>query len=273
MTEILSLSDAVEFLIEQAKKNGADSAESFGIDSVTASAECRLQKTETLEYAQTSCVDLRVFCEQRPAIVSSSVLEKNALKDLAQRAVQMAKVVPKDPYCGLADASLQSADFTDLDMYDASEITTQQLLNLALATEDAALSVKGVTLSEGAGASIDKSHIIMASTTGFLREYNRSSASFSVSVIAEDENGNKEMDYDYSSAVYFSDLEKAESIGKNAGERAVKRLRPRKLDSQTMDVVFEPRLARGAGIPKPIKARNASVKMALGMVIMHITMI
>ena len=245
MTDILTLSDAVEFLIEQAKKNGADSAESFGVDSVTASAECRLQKTETLEYAQTSCVDLRVFCKQRPAIVSSSVLEKNALKDLAQRAVQMAKVVPEDPYCGLADVSLQANEFTDLDMYDANEITTQQLLDLALATEDAALSVKGVSQSDGAGASIDKSHILMVSTTGFKREYNRSSASFSVSVIAADEDGNKEMDYDYSSAVYFSDLESAESIGKNAGERAVKRLRPRKLDSQTMDVVFEPRLARG----------------------------
>lgn len=245
MAEILSLSDAVEFLIRHARANGADAAESFGISSITASAECRQQKTETLEHAQTTSVDLRVFCDSRPAIVSSSVLEKNALKELAERAVQMARVIPQDPYCGLADASLQVKDFPDLNMYDATETTTRQLLDLALATEDAALSVTGVSMSDGAGASIDKSHIIMASTTGFHREYNRSSASFSVSVIAADEDGNKEMDYDYSSAVYFSDLESAESIGKNAGERAVKRLRPRKLESQTMDVVFEPRLARG----------------------------
>lgn len=245
MTETLSLSNAIGFLIESAKKNGADAAESFGVRSTTVSAECRQQKTETLEYAQTESVDLRVFYGKRQAIVSSSVLEKNALKELAERAVQMAKAVPEDPYCGLADPSLQTHNPVDLDMYDPAETNTQTLLNLALATEDAALSINGVSQSDGAGASVDKLHIIMASTTGFEREYDRSSASFSVSVIAADKDGNKEMDYDYSSAVYFSDLESAGKIGKNAGERAVKRLHSRKIESQTMDVVFEPRLARG----------------------------
>jgi len=245
MTETLSLSNAISFLIEHAKKNGADAAESFGINSTTISAECRQQKTETLEYAQTAAVDLRVFCGRRQSVVSSSVLEKNALKELAERAVQMAEIVPEDPYCGLADPALQAQNFPELDMYDAAETSTQDLLNLALEAEDAALSVSGVFQSDGAGANVDKSHIIMASTTGFRREYDRSSASFSVSVIAADSDGNKEMDYDYSSAVYFSDLETPEQIGKNAGERAVKRLHSRKIASQTMDVVFEPRLARG----------------------------
>lgn len=245
MTENLSLSDAIDFLIENARKNGADAAESFGIDSINASAECRRQKTETLEYAQTDAVDLRVFCGGRQAIVSSSSLKKDTLTELAERAVQMAKTVPEDPYCGLADPDMQARALPDLDMFDATEISTRQLLDLALEAENAALSVKGVTLSDGAGAGIDKSHVIMASTTGFRREYDRSSASFSVSVIAEDENGNKETDYDYSSAVYFSDLESAEKIGKNAGERAVKKLKPRKIASQAMDIVFAPRLARG----------------------------
>ena len=244
MTKSLSLSDAVEFLIEQAQKNGSDAAESFGIDSTAISVECRQQKTETIEYAQTSAVDLRVFCNRQQAIVSSSVLKKNALKELAERAVQMAKAVPEDSYCGLADPTLQAKTLPDLDIYDDTDISSQRLLDLALKTEEAALSVNGVSQSDGAGAGIDKSHIIMASTTGFRREYNRSSASFSVSVIAADDSGNREMDYDYSSAVYFSDLEEAEKVGKNAGERAVKRLNPRKIASQTMDVVFDPRLAR-----------------------------
>ncbi|MBR1777891.1 MAG: TldD/PmbA family protein [Alphaproteobacteria bacterium] len=244
MSDVLSLSDAVDFLIEQAQKNGADAAESFGVDSTAVNAECRQQKTETLEHAQTSGVDLRVFCSSRPAIVSSSILEKSALKELAERAVQMAKTVPEDPYCGLADPALQAKSLPDLDLYDESEHDTQQLLELAIASEDAALSVKGVSQSNGAGASIDKSHIIMASTTGFRREYRRSSASFFVSVIAADSSGDRETDYDYSSAVYFTDLEAPDVIGKKAGERAVKRLSPRKIASQTMDIVLEPRLAR-----------------------------
>ena len=39
MTEMLSLSNAVDFLIEQARKAGADAAESFGAHSLTLSAE------------------------------------------------------------------------------------------------------------------------------------------------------------------------------------------------------------------------------------------
>ena len=245
MTEILSLSDAVDFLIETAKKAGADEAESFAVHSLTLSAECRLQKTENIEYTETSGVDLRVFCAKRPAVVSSGILEKKTLIDLAQRAVQMAKSVPEDPCCGLADPSEQIKECPDLDLYDPCEQTTQSLLDLALKTEDAALSVSGITQSDGASAGVEKSHIIMASSTGFRREYNRSSASVSVSVIAADKDGNKETDYDYSSAVYFSDLEKGEIIGKNAGLRTIKKLNPQKIPSRTMDVVFEPRLARG----------------------------
>ena len=245
MTEILSPSNAIEFLIETALKSGADAAESFAVHSLSLSTECRSQKIENIEYAETSGVDLRVFCEKRPAIVSSSILEKNTLTELAQRAVQMAKSVPQDPFCGLADPAEQIKEFPDLDLYDPCEQTTENLLDLALKTEDAALSVSGVTQSDGASAGIEKSHIMMASSSGFKREYSRSSASVSVSVIAADKNGNKETDYDYSSAVYFSDLEQAEKIGTNAGSRAVKRLNPKKIPSRTMDVVFEPRLARG----------------------------
>lgn len=245
MTETLNLSDAVDFLIEQSRKAGADAAESFGIHSLTISAECRSQKTENLEYAETSAVDLRVFCGKKPAIVSCSILDKKTLGELAERAVQMAKAVPEDPYCGLASPELQAKDFPDLDLYDPSEQTTAALLDLALKTEDAALSVSGVSQSDGAAAGVEKSHIIMASSTGFRREYNRSSASASVSVIATASDGSKETDYDYTSAVYFSDLEDSEKIGKSAGQRAVKRLNPQKIPSQTMDVVLEPRLARG----------------------------
>lgn len=245
MTEILSLSDAVAFLTERARKSGADAAESCGVRSLSASAECRARKTENMEYAETSGVDLRVFCGKRPAVVSSCVLDRDTLAELAERAVQMAKTVPEDPYCGLADPAVQAGNTPDLDLFDPAEKSTTELLELALKTEDAALSVKGVAQSDGASAGFEKSHIVSVSTTGLSREYDRSSAFVSVSVIAADADGNKETDYDYSSAVYFSDLEDAAKIGRGAGERAVKRLRPTKIDSGVMDVVFEPRLARG----------------------------
>ena len=52
-----------------------------------------------------------------------------------------------------------------------------------------------------------------------------------------------ERDYDYSSALHAADLESPESIGRNAGERAVARLNPRKVETCKVPVVFDPRVA------------------------------
>jgi PmbA protein len=52
-----------------------------------------------------------------------------------------------------------------------------------------------------------------------------------------------ERDYDYSSVLHAADLEKPAAIGRNAGERAVKRLNPRKVPSGRVPVVFDPRVA------------------------------
>src|SRR5690606_33419455 len=54
-----------------------------------------------------------------------------------------------------------------------------------------------------------------------------------------------ERDYDYSSRPHFADLDSAAEIGRKAGERAVRRLNPRKAKTGTVDVVFDPRVARG----------------------------
>jgi PmbA protein len=52
-----------------------------------------------------------------------------------------------------------------------------------------------------------------------------------------------ERDYDFTSALHASDLEAAEKIGRSAGERAVKRLNPRKVETRRVPVVFDPRIA------------------------------
>ena len=54
-----------------------------------------------------------------------------------------------------------------------------------------------------------------------------------------------ERDYDYSSRLHFADLEAAETIGRKAGERAVRRLNARKAKTGPVTVVFDPRVARG----------------------------
>ena len=68
-----------------------------------------------------------------------------------------------------------------------------------------------------------------------------------------------ERDYDYSSALHAADLESPEKIGRTAGERAVKRLNPRKVATRKVPVVFDPRVAGSLVSHLASAANGASV--------------
>ena len=81
-----------------------------------------------------------------------------------------------------------------------------------------------------------------------------------------------ERDYDYSSALHGADLDPAEQVGRTAGERAVERLNPRKVETKRVPVVFDPRvagslvghLASAPSTARRSRARRASCKDKLG---------
>src|SRR5690606_10609487 len=110
---------------------------------------------------------------------------------------------------------------------DGSEISAERLREDALAMEEAALAVGGVTNSGGAGASAGMGGLVLATSHGFLGEYAATRFSRSVSVIAG-EGTAMERDYEFSSRLHFADLDPSARIGRKAGERTVRRLGARK---------------------------------------------
>src|SRR5690606_7718437 len=187
---------------------------------------------------------LRVLIGKRQAIVSSTDLSPATLDILVERAIDMARVAPEDPWCGLADpAELASGALPDLDIFDPTEVTGDMLRERARAAEEAPLAVEGVTNSEGAGASWSASRFTLVTSTGFSGSYRTSSQGVSVSVLAGS-GTNMERDYDFSSARHREDLESAELVGRRAAERAVRRLNPRKPRTARVPVVFDPRVSR-----------------------------
>lgn len=236
--------DLLDTLITQARKAGADAADALLVDSIALSHRQRLGRTEQLERSETSDIGLRVFIGQRMAIVSSADRKPEALVDLVDRAIAMAKVVPEDPYCGLADPSqlATSWNVTELELADPVEPTPQDLIDRATACEEAALAVPGVSNSEGAEASWSQGLVYLAASNGFRGSYAGTGHSISASVIAGEATG-METDYDYSSAVFAEDLRDPADIGRTAGERTVRRLGATKLTTGKRAVVFDPRVS------------------------------
>ncbi|MFI0843610.1 TldD/PmbA family protein [Mesorhizobium sp. IMUNJ 23232] len=240
--EAASLIDRVSALVDAAKTAGADAADAVAVRGRSTSVSVRLGKVESTEASEGDDVSLRVFVGQRVASVSATAASDP--KVLAERAVAMARVSPEDPYQGLADAALLAKAVRDLDLYDPTVISADTLKEHALAAEEAALAVPGVSNSSGSGASAGLGGMVLATSHGFLGQYVGSRFSRSASVIAGEGTG-MERDYDYSSRLHFADLDSPEAIGKSAGERAVRRLNPRKAQTGEVTVIFDPRVARG----------------------------
>jgi PmbA protein len=230
-------------LIGKARRAGADAADAVHFAGISQSASYRLGKTEDIERAEGSDLGLRVFIGKRQAFVSSSDASPQALGELLERAIAMARNAPEDRYCGLADPARLAKTFPDLDLADDAEPTVEALVARARVAEEAALAVKGVTNSEGAGADWGRSRVALATSDGFAAGYAASHHGVSVSVIAGDQAQGMERDYDFASARHLSDLAAADAVGRHAGEQAIKRVGPRKVPSCKVPVVYAPRVA------------------------------
>ena len=231
-------------LLDGAKKAGADAADALYVEGVSSSVSYRLGKLEDVERAESYDLGLRVFVGQKIALISSSDFSTDALAALPGRVVSMARLAPEDRYAGLAPADRLAKSIPQLDLEDAAEPSADTLIERARGAEGAALAVKGVTNSEGGGASFSRSAIALATSTGFYGRYAGTSHGIGVAVLAGEGTG-MERDYDHASARHAGDLRNAEEIGRTAGEKAVRRLGPRSMKSQTVPVVFHPDEAAG----------------------------
>lgn len=237
-----SLLDRVVSLVDAARKAGADASDAVVVRGSSRGVSVRLGKVENTESSESDDMSLRVFVGDRVASVSATA--SSDPRPLAERAVAMARVSPEDPTQGLADKALLASEFADLDLLDGTEIATDRLREDALAAEEAAMAVSGVSNSSGSGAGTSSAGIVLATSNGFVGQYETTRFSRSVSVIAGEGTG-MERDYDFSSRRHFADLESPERIGRNAGERAVRRLNARKVPTGRFPVVYDPRVARG----------------------------
>lgn len=230
-------------LVDLALKAGADSADAVVVRSRSKSVGVRLGKVETTESSESDDFSLRVFIGRQVASVSAN--PGFDLKALAERAVAMAKVSPEDPFAGLADAADLARSYPDLDLFDATDVSSDTLRDTALAAEEAALAVEGVSNSVGAGASAGMGGLVLVTSHGFSGSFQSSRFGCSVGVIAG-EGTRMERDHDFDSRLFHADLDPAAEIGRRAGERAVRRLDPRQVETgQNVTVVFDPRVARG----------------------------
>jgi PmbA protein len=251
-------------MVRGALRAGADAAEAVIGERQSLSVNVRMGALEEVEREEARDLGLRVFIGRRQATVSGSDISASARGKLLDRAMNMARLAPEDPYAGLAPQDrLAKGPFIDLDLYDADEPSPEALEAVGRAAEDAARAVAGVTNSDGGAGAWSTARYIMVTSAGFVGHHQASSFSVYASAIAGDENG-MERGGEGRSTRWRADLPAPEAIGAEAGLRAVQRLGARKIDSCTAPVIFEDRVAMSVispligAISGPAVARGAS---------------
>ena len=233
--------DRLSDLIRHARAAGADAADAVLVAGTSLSVARRLGKTEHVERSEGQDLGLRVFLGKRAAMVSATNVDPATFAALAERAVAMAKVVPEDPYAGLAETAAPP-DSQDLDMADSAEPSAEHLIARAAAAEDAVLATPGVTNTEGADAGYSRGEIYLVTSAGFAGHRAGTSHSISATALVGAGTG-MQRDYDYDSKVYLSDLDDPVAIGKSAAQRALARLNPTRPKTAKLPVVYDPRVA------------------------------
>ena len=251
-------------LVAAALKAGADAAEAATARRASLGVGVRNGALEDVEREESTDLGLRVFVGKRQATVSSSDLSEPTRGRLVERAIAMARLAPEDPYASLAPEELLArGPHPELDLFDASERSAEQLEAAAIAAEQAAMAVEGVSRSEGGDSSWSSTEWQLVTSHGFVGNYRGSMFSLGAGVIAE-KDGAMERGGESRSLRHFADLPSAEEIGQKAGERAVARVGARKIASTTAPVIFENRIATQilspllGGISGPSIARGSS---------------
>lgn len=238
----------IEDSLSIAQKMGATDAAAEVSEGMGLSVSVRKGKLENVERNRDKTIGITVFVGQRRGNASTSDFSPQALEQTVRAAYDIARYTAEDPAAGLPDAedlALGKAAKRDLDLFHPWSVTADKAAELARRCEAAALSVdKRITNSEGAGVSAQQSHFFAGNTHGFRGGYASSRHSLSVSPIAGRGN-DMQRDFWYTSERNAKDMAKPEAVGRYAAERALARLKSRKIATCEVPVLFENTLAAG----------------------------
>jgi len=243
--QLAKLSSLVADILAEAKQQGASAAEAGLSVDKGLSVNVRLGEVETIEYHRSQGLGVTVYFGQSKGSASSTDLSAQAIRETVAAACRIAQHAAEDEYAGLPDADLLATEFPDLDLYHPWALEVEDAIQIAKVCEDAARSFDPViSNSEGANLNSYQGLRVSGNSLGFLHGYPSSRHSLSCSVIGEKGDAMQRDDW-WTVARDAADLESAESVGRKAAERTVRRLDAQTLSTRQCPVVFAAEVAGG----------------------------
>ena len=237
------LSDIVDNCISNAKKKGATDVEVRIVKNTAEVVSFRNKKLDESERSENIGLSLTAYINKKKNSVSSSNLKNDNLEKLIDRCVEAAKITPEDENNSLPDEKLFFKNSEELDLFDETHLENDQKIDYLKEAEEIAFQNKKIINTNGSSFSESKTEVVLGNSKGFKNGYKMSNFTAYCEVVSKN-NGSMERDYEYTSKRHFEDLLKPLELGLNAAKYAIRKLKPKKINSGKFDIIFDKRISR-----------------------------
>lgn len=244
-SEAKNLETMAAYLLDEAKRRGATSAEVGASLQTGLSTTVRLGDVETISFNREKGVSITVYFGQQKGSASTTDTSEEALRDAVLAACHIAKYTAVDEHAGLADRELLATEFPDLDLNHPWELSPAEAIEMAKVCEDRARAADPrIINSDGASLSTFQGVSIYATSDGFLGTSKGTRHGLSCVLIGQEQE-QMQRDYWYTTARAREDLLAAEVVADLAARRTVERLGARSIPTTKVPVLFEAPIASG----------------------------
>jgi PmbA protein len=244
-SRISELKQVIAEALELARASGASDAEAAASLQRGLSVTVRLGEVDTIEYHRDRGLSLTVYFGKAKGSASTADLRPASVREIVEKAAMIARHTAADQCAGLADPEALAREIPDLDLFHPWDIAPEQAVELARECEAAGLACDArLKNSEGATVNTHGGLRVYGNSLGFLQGFPSSSHSVSCALVAQ-QGEDMQRDHWYSLARHPAALEPVATIGRQAAQRALRRLGARRLSTRRAPVLLVPELARG----------------------------
>ena len=240
----LMLEQRVAFILDEAKRQGAQACEVAVSQNTGLSVGVRQGEVETVELNRDQGFGITLYLGQRKGSASTSDTSDDAIRSTVSAALAIARNTSEDAYAGLADPELMAQTLPDLDLYHPWALTADEAIEYALTCEAAALAMDSRLSSDSANISSQQGCRVYGNSHGFIGSSLGSRHSASAVLIANTEQG-MQRDYWYSVDRRADRLMALDALGRKAAERTLARIGAKPVKTARVPVIFAADQAAG----------------------------
>ncbi|MYD44118.1 MAG: metalloprotease PmbA [Gammaproteobacteria bacterium] len=233
------LTQLVERLLDEARKQGAHEATASVSDSISVEVSARARDIENVAYEQGRVFHVNVNVDHREGTAVTSDVSDAAIKETVAQAMSIARYTEPDPCNGLPAKDRLTFEFKDLAQNYPTAVNMDRLKADALAADAAALDYDQCIMpAHGADASQMATCGVRGNSLGFVCATRHTGYGRSATAIAKSDAG-MQSDYWFDRDCHPDKIESAESIGREASRRAKRRLDPKPIRTGTYPVMYD----------------------------------